>query len=262
MNRTLSIALLALALTAASFAGCGVTPGRVITLAYFVDAEAPAMPFTTSAGWEVTLTEASIVVGPTYVLAPAPRSASLEALVLPVARAHGGFEGPEDVRVEWLEELTVDALGGSTFAGMLEGTAGLAERTSVELVTPADPTGPTRGHVAWVAGTAMPSVGGETIAFEGGLDLDPSEPLARRIDAIESAFDMSVEGQFHLVLHAAGRPDAAPSWLEDAHFDRLPLPATGTTRVLTPGTQPYIAWMFALRDSEAFTTTFTPSAAR
>lgn len=248
----------ALAITSASFAACGVTPGRAIEVTFTAHGSASAT-FTTRAGWDVTLTEAHLAVGPLYVLAGAPRT-TLRELVLPVALAHGGVDeyAGREVRAEWLDDAVIDLLDPTPVTlGVGPGTAGLAEESSLTLVTPTDAGGPTRGHVAWVAGTATPSGGGTAIAFEGGLDLD-AQVLARTVEPIASAFVMQTSGTFGLALDASGRTGAAPSWLEDADFARLPPPSSGTTRTLAQGTQPYVAWMLAARDAAAFETTFTP----
>lgn len=268
MRRQLPLLFAALAITGASFAACGVTPGRPITLALTLSGFTGGT-FRTSSGWEVTLTEARIVVGPVYVLAPAARTAALErarSLLLPTAFAHGGFDdyAALDVRAEWLEQTVIDMSRGSaqTYVGDLQGTAGPTEYTTLELVMPADASGPTHGHVAWAAGTATPLAGGETIAFEGGLDL-PSDPLARTVESIASAFDMDASGALELtVLAGPSMPATGPSWFEEAHFDRLPAPATGTVRQLAPGTQPYLAWTLAARDAASFTTHYQPARGR
>jgi hypothetical protein len=265
-TRLVSISLGAAAITVCSFAGCGVTPGRPITLS--VSASLQAGPsFQTSAGWDVTLTEASLVIGPIYVLAPAARTAALDRLraaLLPTAFAHGGHDDYSalEVRAEWLDEATLEMGVGSQMLGLADGTAGVTEYSTVELVMPSSASGPTHGHVAWVHGTARPTAGGESIAFEGGLDL-PDEPLARTVESIATPFEMSSNGLFELTVMAApGTNPSGPSWLEEADFARLPVPTSGTVRQIAPGTQPYVAWMLAARDADSFRTQYQATAAQ
>lgn len=256
--------LCALGITSLSFVACGVTPGRPIAVTFFVQGASNAA-FETAAGYQIQLDEAWLSIGPIYVLAPTHALTRLErALALPVALAHGGHDDYASlgVRAEWLGEQVVSAIGGTQLlVGAGDGVAGLAEYTTLDLVVPADASGPTHGHIAWVAGTATPIAGGDPIAFEGGLDL-PDEALSRTIESIASALDMSETGTFTLALHPNGRGADAPSWLEEASFDRLPAPASGTTRELAPGTQPYVAWTLALRDAVAYTTSYQPGASR
>lgn len=252
----------AVAITGASFAACGVTPGRAIAVTFTAEGALP--DFETAAGWRVHLTQAWMSIGPIYVLAPAAQTARLDrlrALVLPIARAHGGHDdfAALAVRAEWLDERVVDLLGGPVVLGEGDGSAGQAESTTVELAVPADTAGPTRGHVAWVAGVATPLAGGAEVAFEGGLDVAP-DTIGSAVESVASAFAMDASGTLALSIHADGRGGAAPSWLEQAHFDRLPLPATGTVRSLAPGTQPYVAWYLAARDAAAFRTAYAPGA--
>ena len=264
--RLFSLLFGSLALTATSFAACGNTPGRPITLAFSAGLYAGPF-FHTSSGWDVTLTEASLVIGPVYVLAPASRTAALErmqSLLLPTAFAHGGHDdyASLEVRAEWLDQAVLSMGASSAFLGNADGTAGLAEYTTVELARPADASGPTHGHVAWVAGTATPTLGGETIAFEGGLDL-PDDVLARSVESIATPFDMEANGALELRVMAASAIDpAGPSWLEEADFSRLPIPTTGTVRELAPGTQPHTAWMLAARDADSFTMHYQAAVSR
>lgn len=264
--RLASLVLLALALTSASFVGCGVTPGRPAS-ATFAAVLAGGPTFRTAAGWDVTLSEASLAIGPVYVLAPTSRITSLErmrSLVLPVALAHGGFddEAGLGVRLEWLESTVLTLGAQDALGGVAYGNVGECAHAIVELVPPTDASGPTHGHLAWLRGTATPVGGGETLEIEGGLDL-PDDPLARRVESIAATFTVAETGRLSLTASVA--PEAAgtaPSWLEDADFSRLPPPTTGTVRTIAPGTQPYVAWTLALRDALAYAMTYEPGAAR
>jgi len=264
MNRFTFVLFVSFALTATSFAACGNTAGQIVSLDVQVGLYAgPTVQ--TRAGWEVVLTEARLAIGSIYVLAPAERTARLRELrsvLLPTALAHGGHDdyASLEVRAEWLGETVID-MGQPISIGTADGTAGLAEYTTLDLAMPRDASGPTHGHVAWVHGTATPLAGGDTIEFEGGLDL-PDDALSRSVESIASTFDVTGDGTFTLTIDAAPRTDVvSPSWLEDADFARLPGEA-GTVRTIAPGTQPYVAWMLAARDSDAFHTSYQARGAR
>jgi hypothetical protein len=246
MKRPLSVLFLALGLTSTSFAACGTTSGRAITMNLF--AEGDGDTFTTTTGWTVDLTDAHVAMGPVYVLAPV--TTVLRELVMPVAFAHGGhddFSG-RSVRAEWLEQLAVDLLATErTSLGTADGSAGPAGSVIVDLEPP---TGsnvtPVHGHHAWIAGTA--TRGEEVIAFEGGLDI-PDEGLSRRVEGIPASGDFDTDGELTITVHVS-------SWLDAMHFDRLPEPASGETRVIASGVQPYTAWYIGARSSSAFSTTY------
>jgi hypothetical protein len=246
MSRSLSFLFLALALTATSFAACGTTPGRVITMRFF--AEGDGDTFTTRAGWTVDLTDAHVVLGPVYVLAPI--ATTLRDLVMPVAYAHGGHDdfAGRVVRAEWLEQASVDLLAAErTSLGLADGSAGPAGDVTIDLEPPsADAAAPTQGHHAWIAGTA--TMGATTIPFEGGLDI-PDDGLSRRVEGIPASGDFDTDGELTVTVHVS-------SWLDEMHFDRLAAPATGETRVIATGSQPYNAWYIGARTSSAFSTTY------
>jgi hypothetical protein len=250
----------AFAIVSTSFAACGTTPGRPITLQFFMQGD--AADFDTTAGFHVHLTEAHLVVGPVYVLAPHTMTTQLERLLVPVAYAHGGHDdyASLQVRAEWLEQLAVDLLSPErVLLGTADGTAGPSEYTTLHLETP---TGSNveavHGHEAWIAGTATPIAGGEPIAFEGGLDI-PQDALGSVVEGIATTFTMDTGGELTITAHVRGQtgPLSSPSWLDQAHFERLAAPSSGTVREIVPGSQVHSAWLLAARNAEAFTTTYS-----
>jgi len=276
MKRLSTILFVAFAMTSASFAACGVTPGRAITMTFHAVGEG-ASSFTTATGWSVHLTEASIVLGPVYALAPATmtaRSEQLRQLLLPIAYAHGGHDDYASltVRAEWLDQRVIDLLASTpTLLGTADGTAGQAEYTTIELEPPPagmaiSPHAMGVPHELWVAGTA--TMGTMTIPFEGGLDI-PQDPLANLIEGVAITQDgvsspsfpsFDTAGDLLVTVHVGGQTGAttSPSWFDQADFSRLPMPASGTTRELTSTTQPYQAWLIAARDSDSFTAHYVP----
>lgn len=273
--RIVAVLLITFALVATSFAACGVTPGRAITMTFHAQGDA-SPDFVTSTGWTVHLTQAHLVMGPVYALAPGTmtaRASQLRQLFLPVAFAHGGHDDYASlvVRAEWLDQAVVDLLAPDpVLLGEADGTAGSAEYTTVHLEAPTAMSDVVMGHEAYVAGTA--TMGTMTIEFEGGLDI-PQTTLGNLIEgvAIEQTgisppsypqFDTS--GDMLITVHVRGlATDAvhagAPSWFDQAHFERLPVPTTGTVRTIDSATQPYQAWLLAARDSDSFTAQYTPS---
>jgi hypothetical protein len=248
----------ALAIVGTSFAACGTTPGRPITLSLF--AQGDAADFDTTAGFRVHLTEARVVIGPVYVLAPHPLTTRLErAVFLPIAYAHGGHDdyAALEVRAEWLEQVAVDLLSPTpVLLGTADGTAGRAEYTTLHLETPtAENAAIVHGHEAWIAGTATPIAGGDPIEFEGGLDV-PQDALGSVVEGIATPFTMDTGGTLTITAHVRGQTGAAasPSWLDQAHFERLAEPTAGTVREIVPASQAHAAWLLAARNADAFTT--------
>lgn len=251
MRRLLPTLLLGLGLATLSAAACGTTPGAPAA-ATLVLAPSTAS-FTTATGWSITLDEAWLVPSALYVYAPdGDTMASLARVLVPVAHAHGGHDpfGARRVRLEWLGPRALDLLArGRVEIGVLDGSVGpTSDATLAFGVLPDDlaaSTGPSRGHHAFVAGTATRE--GQTIAFEGGLDLagDGTQPL---IEAIAIDARVEAEGELAMTVDLA-------RWLDEAQLDRLP---DAEVRVLAPGTQPAIAWSLGLRDPRAYPLTYEP----
>lgn len=255
------IASSALTLALAGFAGaCGTTGGRPISLSLAVERSGPAS-FTTATGWDVVLDEAHLLVGAVYAYAPEGAVASirrLERLLVPVARAHGGVDpyGGRVVRCEWLSQVAVDLLAPApTSLGVGHGSFGAASDATVLLDAPAgalaDPSGPLRGHHAWVAGTATSPSTGASIAFEGGLDIS-DEGTARLVEGIALAATLDDGGEVRMAV-------ALSRWLDAVHFDRL-LDAGAAPRALAEGTQGHVAWLLAVREPRTWSTTYAAAA--
>lgn len=272
--RLATLLLLTLALTSVSFVGCGVTPGRAITMTFH--AVGDAADFVTATGWTVHLTEARLVVGPVYALAPGimtTRADELRQLLSPVAYAHGGHDdyASLQVRAEWLDQTVVDLLAAEpVLLGEAHGTAGSAEYATLHLEPPSAMSELVHGHEAWIAGTA--TMGTDVIAFEGGLEI-PQTALGNVIEGVAIEQDGVVspafptfddDGDMRVTVHVRGQAAngaslGSPSWLDQAHFERLAVPAAGDVRVLDATTQPYQAWLLAARNADSFSASYQPA---
>lgn len=250
---------LALGLTACAESGTG---GEAIEFELALAPSANAAEFTTSTGWSVRLEEARIALGPVYLWENPPpvasrpgpprhRLAAVADWLIPRAHAHAGsahFSGGE-VLGEWLEQVGFDALAGQEPLGRVAGTAGTARSFSVWLEEPraAEAREATRGHHAWIAGTA--TRGDEVVPFEGGLEL-PEADSARRVEGIATALPLEAGRTVVVTVHVE-------RWLAEAHFDRL---ASGPGAVRGEGgrwqivadSQVATAWYLGARSAAAF----------
>ncbi|MCG5053358.1 MAG: hypothetical protein KA712_10405 [Myxococcales bacterium] len=255
------IALSALALFASACEpGTG---GRPITFTLALSSAsvaqgAPHGRFVTHTGWEVTIEEACIAVGPVYFFAGASHlqqaarvrgvAERLSTLLWPRAHAHPGdthFRGGE-VRGEWLGQVALDALApAATPLGDQNGLAGAVGSFSLRLDPPGGPLidDPClRGHHAWAHGTA--SKDGAQIAFEGGLDI-AAVGTNRRVDGLPlvGAFE---DGTAVVI---AVRPSV---WFDQAEFDSLVKKAPSGRWQITPESQVHRAWFIGARANGAF----------
>lgn len=252
IRRSLAIFFVSLALTCTSLVACGVTPGRAIEFA--VVAEGSAGTFTTTTGWEVTLREAFVAVGPLYAFAPDDAVARARALLLPVAHAHGGegLFGMRPVRGELTEQVLVDALAERSVLGTAHGSAGPTLDLTLLLDAPhgelASATSPLRGHHLWVAGSA--TQGSTEVSFEGGLDI-PDEGMVRLVESIPLEGEADEGAELVVSMHVS-------AWLDDAHFDRLPEASEGP-RVIAAGAQPHTALYLGARSARAWSARWIPS---
>lgn len=216
LRRVPSTLALGAALSITTFAACAGTPGRAVELVLASEPRS-ATTFTTSTGWTVTLNEARLAIEAVYVYPPDDAMAALQRALVPVAHAHGGHDPLTGtaVRAELLEPFTLDALAASEI-GVLHGTAGAASELSLVLGAAGDDT---HGHHAWARGEAIRD--GITIAFEGGIDVDPTS-LAVLIEhvVIEGSPTLDDRGRLVIDVHA-------DRWLDQAHFDRLPVDDAG-----------------------------------
>jgi len=233
-------ALLLLVCAAFAPVSCADTEGAVIPLEVAVRGSAATEPFETSTGWTVSLNEAWVALG--AFRAYADSSFAQRMLSPNRAFAHGGTDplNGRRVRAEWLEPIVVDALDPEgVVLGTIDAESGAVDEVGVTLDQPAD--GDTRGHVAWVAGSAIKD--GDTIAFEGGLTLE-DEPLVRRVENIPLEAELAAGDRW--VLAADPRP-----WLADAIFDRLEESA-GDVRTIESDSQVHGALRLGLRNPRAW----------
>lgn len=264
MKRRVSLFLATLAVALALFSACGQTRGAPATARLLL--EGSSGRFTTTTGWDVALDEARLVVDALHVFAPAgDRSAALEqrrwrdlrSWIGPsVALAHGGHDGfgERGVRIEWLGPSALDLLAeGPSEIGPMDGSVGVTDEALLAFgVLPEDlarSDGPTRGHHAWISGTASRTREGvtETIAFEGGRDFTVGG-TDHLIEAIAADALVEAEGRFHLRFELA-------RWLDQAQFDRLP---AGSPATIAPTSQVGIAWDLGLRDPRGILLSYEP----
>ncbi|MCB9591168.1 MAG: hypothetical protein H6719_00425 [Sandaracinaceae bacterium] len=245
MKKLTGALALAAALTLASAVSCTATAGIPIELRLALEPLSDGAA-TTPTGWSVELTEATLLVGPIYAYAPLEEPMALRPPFGPaLALAHGGFD-PLDgrlVRGEYLDQLAFDALGGRVDLGAIDGLLGEVDELSVVLDEPrganTSPDGPTHGHHAWVRGVATRE--GETVTFEGGIDIE-DEGLLRRVDGVPVEGGALADGVTLVVGVDPSR------WLSEANFTDL----TGGVEVLGEDTQPHRAWRLGVRSAAAY----------
>lgn len=241
MRRLVPLFAIASALSLVSAAACNPTGGVPIELSLSFEGIGPRT-FVTASGWEVELTEARAIVGPIYAYAPRDEMAVILGALAPSrAFAHGGHSPLEGhlVRAELLEPHVIDALDANAGeVAVLSGFAGPIDALTIVLAPPegelAAPSGPTRGHRVFVAGTA--SRDGVEVAFEGGLDL--ADERLGRIDGV-LAEGVLEEGS-RLIVGADAR-----AWLAEADF-------TGGGSI-TEGAQPHRALYLGARSAASWT---------
>lgn len=254
LTPTLGIALSIISFALA--AACNATAGVPIELTLVLEGSGAA-PATTPSGWQVTLTEARIALGPLYAFAPSDEMArareSLRRALVPVARAHGGFEPFEgrEVRTQVLDRHVLDALGEPIVLREVDGLEGGVEAITILLEPPApEHASALHGHHAWVAGTAIRNGAGgtEAVGFEGGLDLS-DEGLTRRVDGISVGAPIAEGATLTIAADAS-------AWLREADFTGLTPDPDGVVR-LGPATQPYRAWLLGARSAGSYSARVT-----
>lgn len=214
---------------------------------------APSARFRTTLGWDVTLEEACVSVGPIYLYAEPGLSASRRAYdwLVPSAHAHPGvdhFNGGE-VRGEWLEQVAVDlTAGGRLELGAREGIAGEARSVTLALHPPQagalGAPGCLRGHQAWVAGVAVRE--GVSVPFSGGLDIEAVGTKRR----MQIATTVLVDERRRLVLTIDPRP-----WMDQVKFDELARDPATNRAPITAGSQAALAWELGIQSAGAFRVT-------
>lgn len=249
---------------AASLAGCEPgTGGRPITFELTLGgpsilAEAARDPrrFTTTTGWQVTLEEACLAIGPMYLFA-GPSHLQESARLAPSrwlprlvrqAHAHPGHEhfAGGEVRGEWLGQIALDVLDpGPRPLGMHNGLHGAVRAYSLRLDPPRGPLAEDpclRGHHAWVRGTATRD--GDTVDFEGGLII-PNIGTNRRVDGLPLRAAIDQGSRVVLAVDPA-------AWLDLAEFETLLERAPGGRLRITPDSQVHRAWFIGARSASAF----------
>jgi hypothetical protein len=241
---------------AALATACEAAAGREVTVSMSLAARTRAggAPdrFVTATGWDVTLDEASVVLGPVYLFENPPPSASVTPRWRPddwfvrTAWAHAGdqhFAGGA-VLAEYVGQVVLDVRRGEPLElGQVTATAGRARSFSVLLDPPRSArVEAAHGHHAWVRGRATKDA--STVAFEGGLDI-PDEGRLRRVDGLPLEAPLEEGGRFTLVVH----PDA---WFDSADFGKLPAAEGEAPRTITRETQPGAVWFNAARGAASF----------
>lgn len=239
------IRLFALLLVGAALlpVSCADTGGSLVPIEITTRGTDATEPFGTTTGWTVTLDEAWVAVAAFRAYA----DESLAQLLVPSrAYAHGGTDplNGRRVRAEWFSSVVLDALDPAVrVLGLVDGETGAVDEVGVSLEQPSG--GDTRGRVAWVRGQAERD--GETVAFEGGLELE-DEPLVRRVENITLEGELAANDR--LLLTADPRV-----WLADAAFDRLPENDHGEPRTITSDSQVHGALRLGLRSTRAWRAT-------
>ena len=204
--------------------------------------------FTTRHGYEVTLTEARMWIGPVYVWAPSGAQTQRGFSLVSKAYAHGGYDplSGRRIRVERAQSFEVDLL--ATEALVLDDEVaelGPTDGATLALPPPAAADGATAGHHLWVAGSAHKD--GQTIEFAGGIDI-ADDGLLRRVNGI--AADLTLEDGDLVTLHV--RPQVL---FDSAHFERLSDGDEDGVVELATNTQPYDAIFLGMTDPEAYRVT-------
>lgn len=237
------------------------TGGRRVTFDLSVTPAVVSRPisFRTSTGWDVTLREACVSVGPVYfyenpLLArgfrPVPRRGipgRLYDALIPSAHAHPGvdhFNGGE-VRGEWLEQVALDLLAGDSLElGSFEGIAGISRSVTIGVNPPAEGMRGAveclRGHHAYVVGTAVRD--DEVVDFEGGLDIEETGNRRR----MQVATELVIDDGRRIELSIDPRV-----WLDQARFEQLAVNETGRA-IIDAESQARAAWWLGIQSATAF----------
>jgi hypothetical protein len=252
--------------TLLALAACDGTGGREVSFSFAVESiaepgQAPGR-FRTTDGWDVTLTKASVYVGPVYLyqnagvgLAAGPSLLrALDELLVPRALAHAGdvhFNGGA-VWGEYLGQVAFDPLGGPVALGELTGTAAAVRSVSLVLMPPRQalfPNADPPDAQALVEGVA--EKGEARVAFAGQLAI-PLEARVRNVDGIPVDFTLDEGGTFTLGVRPA-------RWFERATFDDLAPTLPGEVVTLPPNGPTWNAWSNGLRSVNAWRGRWTPA---
>jgi len=260
MSKRLRIILFSLSWPVAFLAAaCGETEGQIVTVDVALEASDSPGSFTTNTGWEVHLEEARIAISPLFAFAPrfqGGAAAALRSFLMPTARAHGGTDplNGRRVRAEWLPQVAFDALATDPLVlGSIQAESGAVDAVTVTL-NPPEPGNATtmHDHHLWARGEATKD--GETIRFEGGLDI-PDEGLSRRVENIPIDASLDEGGRWTVTVRAS-------EWFQDAQFDRLIEQNAEGVFSITPESQVRSAWLLGARSTRAYAARFDLEEAR
>lgn len=275
MKHSLRVAVV-VASSIGTVVACGAgTGGAAVTVDIDVVGNAAAQqPFTTSAGWTITLNDAHVAVGPFYLqknppplasLWSAPRVmlATLSSLVVPSAHAHAGdnqFNGG-DVLAELTEYVVLDVLSDTprTFTS-LAAIAGEARSLEAQLPALADISSTAsdgaandvaalHGHQAYVTGTAVgvDADGNDVVVeFVGGTS--PESDARRRVQGLPLDVRVALDSRIHIVVDPR-------SWLDDIDFSSLNDSDDDGVVEIVEGEPAAAAWSSALRSRRTFSLT-------
>lgn len=227
------------------------TGGRRVMFDLAIEPAPQSRAFRTALGWDVTLTEACVSVGPLYLHANPGLSASLRHAydwLVPSAHAHPGidhFNGGE-VRGEWLDQIVVDLTSaGRVELGVREGIAGEARSVTLGIHPPQlgalGAPACLRGHQAYVVGIATRD--SATVRFEGGLDVE-AVGTKRRLQVSTAVI---IEDRHRLLVTVDPRP-----WLDQVKFDELAVDSARSHALIAPKSQAARAWELGIQTAGAF----------
>lgn len=233
----------ALAFTLASFSCSSGTGGRLVPIEMRFVGDPSASRFTTALGFDITLEEAELVLGPIYAFAPADEPIAFR--FVSIAHAHGGLD-PLDgrkVRAELLERVRVDALSAEPLVFEAIAEEGVVDELRIGLEPDASLL---EGHLARVVGTATRD--GVTRAFEAFVDVGSSATERRVLVPFET--ELREDTSIDLVLDPR-------VWLDGVAFDRL---GPCESRCDFPsGSQAASAAALGVRSARAYTPRVVPA---
>lgn len=249
-HRVLGTLTVLAALVTASACESG-TGGRRAVFDLSIEPAPASRSFRTSMGWDVSLEEACVSIGPVYLYAQPGLSASLHRAydwLVPSAHAHPGvdhFNGGE-VRGEWLDQIALDLTSnGPVDLGAYEGIAGEAQSATIGIYPPQSNTlGATsclRGHQAYVVGSAVRNA--LTVRFEGGLDIEAVGTKRR----MQVSTALEIDDRRRIDIAVDPRP-----WLDQVKFEELTVEPVSGRAIIAPGSQASLAWELGLQTVGAF----------
>lgn len=227
------------------------TGGRRVVFDLSIEPAPASRTFRTSMGWDVTLEEACVSIGPVYLYAQPGLSASWHRAydwLVPSAHAHPGvdhFDGGE-VRGEWLDQIALDVTSdGPIDLGAYEGIAGEVRSATIGVHPPRSTTlgaaSCLRGHQAYVVGRAVKDA--LAVPFEGGLDIE-AVGTKRRMQ-VSTALEIDERRRVQIAV------DPRP-WFDQVKFEELTVEPKSGRAIVAPGSQASLAWELGLQTVGAF----------